>query len=316
MSKRYLAYGLVFDSELAFPELPVAPDDGARPDVVVRVRAVPDSLDTVSGSGVVYHANSTEFLFDLPDVARFYVANGNQIDVQPYPGVGLDEVRVFVLGSGFGALLHQREFLVLHAAAIRTEHGAVLFAGHSGAGKSTLLNELLRRGYPMIVDDVCAVTVADGTPTVVPGYPRTRLWADAATRLEVDTTDLPRTRPSLEKFERQLPDQFWSEPTPFHRLYVLGPHNEDDVTVQLVPKLGAFSTVLRNTYRRKFVQGLELLEPHFVAVSSVVSSVDVLFVLRPSGSFKLTELADVIEGDLAGTVERITEADDTAGGGS
>ena len=61
----------------------------------------------------------------------------------------------------------------------------------------------------MIVDDVCAVRFdADEQPIVVPSYPRTRLWADAAARFAIDTKDLPRTRSSWDKFERQVPGQF------------------------------------------------------------------------------------------------------------
>ena len=59
----------------------------------------------------------------------------------PAPGRDLYEsdVRVFLLGSCIGALLHQRGILVLHAGAIHTDKGAVLFTGPWGIGKSTLL---------------------------------------------------------------------------------------------------------------------------------------------------------------------------------
>ena len=64
------------------------------------------------------------------------------------------DIRVFLLGSCLGALLHQRGVLALHASAIETDQGAVLFMGDSGMGKSTTLQAFIKRGYKMLADDI------------------------------------------------------------------------------------------------------------------------------------------------------------------
>lgn len=306
MTYGYLAYRLNFQSDILLPELGDWPcnngSQGTQPnaDIVhIRLGAVPETLAEPTGQGVLYQAGVNQFLLKLDHVARYLVQNGNEITIQPAPGALASDIRVFLLGSALGALLHQRELLVLHASAIWTDAGAVLFCGPSGIGKSTLLGELLRRGHPMMVDDVCAVVLDNqGTPIVLPGYPRTRLWADSAKVLAVETAGLERTRPMLEKFERQLPDQFCDQPTPLHRIYRLMSTNKDALTLQPLPRIETFNAVLHNTYRHAFLDGLAMRQSHFKLVSSVATRVGVTTVVRPIRGFKLTELADCIEADL------------------
>jgi hypothetical protein len=298
----YEAYHCRIDSELEFPELieTGSAEGCSSPDIHICTGVVPDALENPTGKGVLYQASANQFLLNMDGVARYLVQNGNEIIVQPAPESLAGDVRVFLLGSCIGALLHQRGVLVLHAGAVYTDRGAVLFTGPSGVGKSTLLGEFLRRGYRMMVDDVCAVVVdAAGTPLVLPGYPRTRLWTDAAHRLEQDITGLERTRPGMEKYERQVPAQFWDQPATLHHIYLLTSSNRDELKLEAEPRIRTFSIVLHNTYRRQFLDGLEMRAPHFGLVSAVAKASGVTRVVRPSYPFRLVELADLIEQDLA-----------------
>lgn len=261
---------------------------------------MPATLENPTGKGVLYQATASQFLLNLNDVARYLVQNGNEIIVEPAADSLESDVRVFLLGSCIGALLHQRGLLVIHAGALYTERGAVLFTGHSGCGRSTLLGELMRRGYQMMVDDVCAVTLDPaGTPLVLPGYPRTRLWSDAAHKLEQDITTMERTRPAMEKYERHIPEQYWDQPASLRRIYLLGTSNKDELELKLVPRIDTFSIVLHNTYRHQFLDGLAMRAPHFSLATAVAKHSTVTRVTRPSHPFRLTELADRIEQDLA-----------------
>lgn len=312
-SSMYRAYGLLIESELLLPELTPEPNPTSPPDAVIRYGSVPEHLATVKGRGVIYEASADEFLLNMQDIARYWVRAGNEIVIEPAVAASDNDIRVFMLGSCFGALLHQREMLVLHASAIGTEQGAVLFAGTSGVGKSTLLGELLNRGYSMMVDDVCGI-VDDPVagPLVLPGYPRTRLWADAAKRLDVETDGLVRTRPTLEKYERQIPEAFWDEPAPLRSLYVLGTSNRDEFTIERLPRVRAFGAVLHQTYRRLFLEGLDMRASHFALATAVAATAHVNRVTRPSGGFRLGELADLIEADLDGQSVAGDEPDDAA----
>lgn len=298
----YEAYDCRIDSELEFPELIEAgsAENSSLPDIRISTGVVPDALVDPTGKGVLYQASANQFLLNMDGVARYLVQNGDEIIVEPAPESLAGDVRVFLLGSCIGALLHQRGMLVLHAGAVYTDMGAVLFTGPSGIGKSTLLGELLRRGYRMMVDDVCAVVVdPTGSPLVLPGYPRTRLWTDSAHKLEQDITELERTRPGMEKYERQIPAQYWDQPAPLHRIYLLTTSNRDELKLETVPRIRTFTAVLHNTYRQQFLDGLEMRATHFGLVSAVAKTSGVTRVVRPSHPFRLAELADLIEQDLA-----------------
>jgi hypothetical protein len=214
----YAAFGLNLSSELELPELPAATTD-AVPDVRIRLGPVPERLPDAQAGGVLYQTAPARFLLAL-EHTRFLVQDGSDIRfdrLEQRP----EQLRVFLLGSCLGALLHQRGLLPLHGSAIRTPRGAVVFLGHSGAGKSTLLGAMLQRGHALLADDVAAVRITgEGQPLVEPAIPRLRLWADSAERLGYLPALLQQEQPELEKYILP-PPEFAPGAAPLHRIYVL-----------------------------------------------------------------------------------------------
>jgi hypothetical protein len=75
--------------------------------------------------------------------------------------------------------------LVVHASAVETDQGAILFAGPSGRGKSTLAASLHQRGYPLLGDDAIVIR-SDGCMAV---YPSLRLFPDSIRTLFASSPD-------------------------------------------------------------------------------------------------------------------------------
>ena len=121
-------------------------------------------------------------LLVVDKTARYFVADGSRIVVQPEEGASSRNVRLFLLGSAFGLLLHQRGLLPLHANAVEIDGRAVAFAGGPGAGKSTLAAWFSDRGFALIADDVAVIDFEGKTPIIQPGLPRLRLWERAIER--------------------------------------------------------------------------------------------------------------------------------------
>ena len=157
MKYYYRTFGLNFSSEIELPALiPIKIEDDLV-DVFIILGNAPQSLPNCTKKGVNFELAAGKFLPKLNDIADFYVANGNKIVLSIKDRQDLRNVRIFLLGSCFGAILHQRNQLTLHASAIVHQGQAVIFTGDKGAGKSTTANALRLKGYKMLTDDVLSL---------------------------------------------------------------------------------------------------------------------------------------------------------------
>jgi hypothetical protein len=125
-------------SEIVLPGL-IAGTAEAAPQVQVMIRrgAVPKSLPDPNAAGPTWQLAGTRFLLRIPDIAWFLLNDGSEIVSAPEAHERAADIPIFLLGTVFGILLHQRRQIVIHASAVRVNGEAVLFCGPSGAGKST-----------------------------------------------------------------------------------------------------------------------------------------------------------------------------------
>jgi hypothetical protein len=201
----YAASGLSMASEIALPGM-IAAAPAPAPDVTIRRAPVPPSLDDAASTGATWQRAGERFLLGVPGIARFLLTGGRDIAVEPEPQADAADIAVFIAGTAFGILLHQREQIVLHASAVRVNGKAVLFCGQSGAGKSTLAAALSQRGYPVLADDICALTLAaDGRAVVHSDGGLLQLWARTVASLGLTARRGARLRAGLEKYYVEPP---------------------------------------------------------------------------------------------------------------
>ena len=295
--RRYLAYGLQINSQIALPfAAPAEPPAGA-PDVTVRVGVAPAALANPTASGRnIWQVQPGAFLLSIDGVGRFLVVDGREILVEPQGGSDW-ELGLFLAGSTFAALLQQRTVVTLHAGAVATEAGAVLFAGRAGIGKSSLLAALVGRGYAMLSDGFTGVVPGDGQFRALSGFPTLRLWADALDELGWRPQAQAKVREGLEKY--LLPAaRFRAEPLAIRAVYLLTEHNDSTFAIDPLPCGAAFRWLYKYTYRSRFLRGNGQGPAHFHAVTAMARHLPVLRVRRPSHPFLLDALADRVEEDL------------------
>jgi hypothetical protein len=291
----YAAYGLRIDSTLHLPELPAV--DG-EPDVIVRFgkEVHPDA-----GEEGLIRATDEEALLYFGTVGHFTVREGREIVINPVPNAVDRSLRLVVLGAGLGTILYQQGLLTLHASAVATAGGAVAFMAERGLGKSTTAAAMYSRGYWLVADDITALQFGSSDrPTVVPGYPQLKLWPEAAAFLGDAPETLSKLHPDFIKRARPVTAAFSTTPLPLERIYVL--QDGEAPEIQPLSPQESLASLISCTYGQRLFQAVRT-SSHFLQCAKVVNSVPIRSLKRPFSLAGLPEVVQLIEEDLAQSIE-------------
>jgi energy-coupling factor transporter ATP-binding protein EcfA2 len=291
----YQAFGTTIGSVLP---LPLPPAAVTEPEIEIVQSVVPERLDGATRRGIRYQARPTEVLLEVEGVARYWIVAGRRIGVQWANGAAEDEVRLFLTGSAFGALLQQRGMLVLHGSAVVREGAAVAFLGGSGSGKSTLAVAFAQRGQPLLTDDVCVISPAEhGLLEVQAGFREARLWLDSLQQLQLAASDLRPARHNLQKRVLPLDGLAAAAAVPLRRIYVLQTSNRREIVIERLTGAEKFRTLRHHTYRLQFAAALGLLPTQFQQTLQLAQQAEVALVRRPLGELRVRELLERIDAD-------------------
>lgn len=246
----YYAFGLNVRSELSLPEFLSAAF--TKPDVEITYAPVQKSLENKIYSRPRTDVGETSVLLRIPAVGRFLIENGRRINVQPEQGAEPAAIRLFLLGSCFGALLHQRGITPMHGSAVAGNNGAIIICGDSGVGKSTTATALRARGYQILTDDIAALSIKNDAILLIPGYPQLKLWQNSMDHFGLQTADYHRVRAKDAKYAIPIPGRFSSTPTPVHALVWLRKQDIVEPALRLLEGSDRFEAVHKNVYRKKF----------------------------------------------------------------
>nr|WP_314445181.1 hypothetical protein [uncultured Sphingomonas sp.] len=289
-------FGLTIDSEVPLEGMIPAPD--ASPvDVVIRrgvVGATPDLVIAEAGS--------------------FKVTDGREIIVEAHGHVPDRNLRLFLIGSAMGLVLHQRGLLPLHANAVSLEGRAIAVAGRAGAGKSTLAAWFSRQGLKIVGDDVIALQpLADGV-NASPGPPRVRLWKEALDRfgLEAEGLEPSYLDAAVEKWDVPLGSaDLVDQELPLGAVYVI--EDGPDILIEPMGGAAATSALFDHTYRGGYAdRRAEWRASHWRAVAAVAASVPVFTLQRPRDLNRLEALGRAVLEHARGQVARTGGADRSA----
>jgi hypothetical protein len=297
MNKNYHIFGLKIRSSISLPAS-IIPDfsPDAPPDVIIEYGDTPEHLSHPQSKSTNHEASPGEFLLSLPWLGRFYIQEGRRITITRHPEASEEWILVYLMGSVIGALLHQRNYLVLHAGAIRTNDFSAIFLGPSGIGKSTLAAGFHQREYPFLADDVCAVSLINGKPFVIPGFLQLKLWDDALRKLGKDKDQFKSVlwKKDLEKYFMPV-EQAEEHPVPLKTVFELKAQNADHPAITMLTGAAKIDSFIKNTYRLGFLHGLGGKAEHFRHCAAVAAQTNVYQVERPQNSFLLDELMDMME---------------------
>ena len=288
----YCVSGLSVGSEIVLPGLSSLAPVSDTPDVTIRNRPVPAALENAGASGPTWQIAGNQFLLRIPEIARFLLSEGRDIAFEAEGGTEPQDISIFLLGTVFGILLHQREQIVLHASTVRVNGKAVLFCGSSGAGKSTIAAALAQRGYPLVTDDFCAISMSAGqVPMVHSDGRQLKLWAQAIDNLELAERRGERVRSRLEKFYVE-PDETFAEPLPLGAVYALREARPPHAPGIERPNVVDAALILRrNAYRPLLVTRMGQRANYFHAATTIANSAGIFYLTR---ALNFAAMPDVI----------------------
>jgi hypothetical protein len=299
---KYAVFGLVLESELALPELVPVSEDSPT-DVAIRF----------GSAGGEHLISPQEINLVVAKVASYRIRGGREIIIDPREGGSERNIRLFLLGSALGGIIHQRGLLPLHANAIDIEGRAVAFMGHSGAGKSTMAAWFLDRGHRILADDVCVVVPdASGVPLAYPGIPRLRLWREAIERTGRNADDLELAFDDTDKYNLPTPRPSQSGPIPLSHVYLLEKAEEQGPQIRPLSGIAAVDALVANTYRGGYLARMGGTKRHLLACLELVKQVPVFSARRVWGYDGYDEQAERLEQHARSITSATAEATQSA----
>lgn len=272
-------------SESSIP-FPLADVEIIKTDKISRVQNPFYSNDWMSIS-------ASEFSMTVENVGSFYAGNGNHIEYSPDEGADPGAIELYMNGSVYGAILHQRRILPLHGSSFIYNGLGVMFCGESGAGKSSLTASFCLDGAGFLTDDVTPILFDDQKPHIWPKTGKVKLWDDSLQQLKREKAKLTKIRPEDEKYYFPI-DSNQIETFPLNKILILEITETDDVTFRKVEKVEAFSYLHQEIYRREYLGAMPETEAAYLEqISLICNNVEVIRVSRPK-TIALSEMTSRI----------------------
>ncbi|KRE44910.1 hypothetical protein ASG81_14580 [Paenibacillus sp. Soil522] len=291
----YRLFGLNIMSRIFLPEGYEIQGTNEKFDVEIELNiSQQDCQDPFTSSN--FHFDNGRLYFHIPDTAVYSITSGTHIMVTPYPGADEAKVRLYLLGTCMGVLLMQRGILPLHGSAVVIDGKVYAIVGESGAGKSTLAAAFAQAGYPLMTDDVIAVSLSDDSAaaTVNPSYPQQKLWEESIEQLGLLSQNYSSIYQRVNKYAVPIQSQFYREPLSLAGIIELTKTSEPEPSIKAYNTLEGLHVLNVHTYRNSLLHLLNLQQWHFQSIARLASQLPVYQLRRPVDGFSAFNLVDQI----------------------
>ncbi|WP_195880896.1 hypothetical protein [Methylomonas fluvii] len=270
----------------------------ADPEVHIRRGPLPDTLGTPVLAKPNWMLSEQDFLLRMPGIARIQVSRGCLITLDAECSEA--DAMPFLLGTAFGALLHQRGILVLHASAVSSNGHAIALCGPSGAGKSTLAAALCQTECNFIGDDVAAIQLnTGGKPVLWPDSRSHRLWADTIAHLGLSERQGQSVRNTIQKYH--IEPECEAKAMPLSTIVVVRIAEQAGQTAAIEPCsiVDAAALLRAEVYRHFLAKCMGRDAALFKQISDMLSQVRVLRLTRPREPKRLPETLALLRQHIA-----------------
>lgn len=227
-----------------------------------------------------YCLNQSEFSMDVKNVGWFYAASGNFISLFLYPEATKPMVELYLNGSVYGAILHQRKILPLHGSSFIFENQGIMICGESGAGKSSITASFCKNGAKFLTDDVSPVVFKDEKPYIKPLSDRIKLWEDSLSQLKIKDSNLEKIRHDFPKYYysmQSIDDQY-----PLDFIFIVEKHDSKSIKISEISGWHKFQELRNEIYRWNYLQAMKQTEVSYLkSIINMSNYAKIIKVCRP-----------------------------------
>ena len=305
----YRVFGLPIESEIELRALHSDNDDedtasttilesNEKPILVTIGSASEPFSREILHDGGWYRFNHQEFCYEMPNVVRFLVRNGNQIIIEPLCD-DWDQILLFFYSNAIAAVMFQRGLTPFHVSGVLDSSGRVwLFSAASKVGKSTTAIMLKERGYQLFTDDTALFKVIKGKAKAVASYPMVRIWSQTLKKQQVfDVKQAYQMREDIDKYGILFHDVFEQNPVEIAGIVFLNNQTYEMEIEELTP-LKAFSQLRQNVYRNNWVSKMGLEAGIYQLITNILSQVPAYVAYRPKNKISFDEFAEMIDDQI------------------
>lgn len=246
--------------------------------------------------------NENEFFYQMPDIARYFVTDGNKVVIEPLCE-DWDSILLFFYSNCIAAILFQNNQIPFHVSGVLDKKGGLwLFAAPSRTGKSTTALKLKEKGYTYFTDDTALITVENNQCVAIASYPVLRAWENTMNNQQVYAlSEGKQLRAEINKFGIAFHDDFVATSQKVKGIVFLEMKG-DSIQIERLKSIEGIKRLGDNIYRNKWVHGMNKQLLQFKTLSTISQKVPFWTAIRPKEKPSYDSFADAI-------INQIIEAD-------
>ncbi len=296
----YLITGLRVKSEFElWTADPIGTEKFGGTDVTIRFCEEIGSPKNKHFESEWIEAADKDFLFRPKTGLTYRIRGGDEISISRAADIADRDINLFLVGSAWGVLCHQRKLLPFHCSAIQSSGCAFAFTGPSGAGKSTLAAGLSRRGYVHLCDDVSIVDVSNDHMPFYHMPKGLKLWRDAADALGLECGEVVSSDARMDKFHVSFPRNNEELPSNIAALYVLAETDAKSPSISRLRGAKHFQELISSIYRFEWLSLIRDPGEVFVQTAELSKKLKLFRFSRPRNMACFDEGLNLLEAHMA-----------------
>jgi hypothetical protein len=286
----YTVCGINIDSAISLAGI-FPPSAEPRVDAVIKLVTTDHELADGLPFGVSYDQNKKALVATHPSVGSFSIVGGKEIKVRAKAGVPEPELANVLVTTPLAALLLQRGLLPLHASAVETDRGAVVFLGPTTSGKSCLAAWFQQKGCTVLADDITVLSKdANGRVWVASGDGRLKLPRGAIRKGKDAVGKFAPLRPRVRKRVLPATGLGVAKKVLLAKIYLLETTNGKEVVFSNINEKNRWEILGNNTYQSELLNKMQMGPAYRKCVMDNLSTAPLSVISLPRG-LKQIELA-------------------------